>query len=171
MKKIFFSGMMFLFILQGAFAQKTNRVVKDPQLQRDVLVGKCTRHGLETGIFSSWFNTEYKNYRPDAKMINQIRAGINKVRITIVFGSWCGDSKRQVGRFFKILDEAGYKKEPKLIAVMRSLKAGDVDISDLEIRRIPTFIIYYHGKEAGRIVESPKTTLEKDLLEILKEIK
>ncbi len=171
MKKLVFSGLFLFFILQGTWAQKMNHVVRDPQLQRDVLSGYCNRTGLETGIFSPWFNQQYKNYHPDATIEKALAPAINKTEITIVFGSWCGDSKMQVGRFYKVLDKAGYTKTPKIIAVKRSLKADNVDISGLNIRRIPTFIVYYQGKEAGRIVESPKVSLEADLLEILNKIK
>jgi hypothetical protein len=168
MKKFILAGWVMLFFFQSALAQKTNRVVKDPILHREVLVGNCNRHGLETGLFSTWFNSQYKNYQPEAALVKEIARKMHSTHITIVFGSWCGDSKMQVGRFYKILDEAGYTKKPKVIAVTRSLKAGDVDISGLHIRRIPTFIVYRNGKEIGRIVESPKKSLEADLLQILK---
>ncbi len=172
MKKLFIAGLMLIFALPGAFAQKSNKVVMDPILHRDVMVGTCTRNGLENGIFGQWFNAEYKNYHPDATLIKTIAKTINKTNITIVFGSWCGDSKMQVGRFFKILDKAGFDESHlKTIAVFRSLKAGDTDISGLHIRRIPTFIVYYQGKETGRIVESPRVSLEADLAAILKKIK
>ena len=172
MKKIFLAGLLLVFVLPGAFAQKANKVVVDPVLHRKVLVGNCTRNGLEHGIFSQWFNEEYKNYHPDATVVKAIAKKINKTTITLVFGSWCGDSKMQVGRFYKILDEAGYKSYTvKVIAVTRDLKGGDTSISDLNIQRIPTFIIYFKNKEIGRIVESPKVSLETDLATILKKIK
>ena len=171
MKKLFFTGLFLLFVMQGAFAQKLNKVVKDPVLHRDVLEGRCTRNGLEHSIFNEWFTVQYNNYHPDKKIVDTLAKKINKTRMTIVFGSWCGDSKMQVGRFYKILDEAGYKHHPKIIAVTRSFKAGKTDISGLHIQRIPTFIIYYHDKEIGRIVESPKVSLEADLAAILEKIK
>lgn len=172
MKKIFFTGLFILFVLQGAFSQKMNKVVKDPMLHRDVLVGYCNRNGLEHGLFSQWFNSEYNNYRPDAKTVNEIAKKVNKTHITVVFGSWCGDSKMQTGRFYKILDEAGFQENNlKTIAVLRSIKAGDVDVSALNIQRVPTFIVYYQDKEIGRIVESPKVSLEADLEAILKKVK
>ena len=172
MKKVFIAGLLLLFVLPGAFAQKTNKVVVDPVLHRKVLVGPCTRNGLEHGIFSRWFNEEYKNYHPDATVVKAIAKKVTKTTITIVFGSWCGDSKMQVGRFYKILDEAGFdNSQIKAIAVLRSLKAGETDISGLHIRRIPTFIIYYKGKEAGRIVESPRVSLEADMMSIIKKVK
>jgi len=172
MKKILIAGLFLVFIFPGVFAQKTNKVVLDPALQSDVLVGPSTRSGLEHGIFSRWFNEEYKNYHPDATDVKEIAKKINKTAITIVFGSWCGDSRIQVGRFYKVLDNAGFDTgHLRNIAVLRSLKAGDTDISGLHIRRIPTFIISYQGKEIGRIVESPNVSLEADLATILNKIK
>ncbi len=171
MKKILIATLFTAFIFQGAFAQKTNKVIMDTVLHRDVMVGVCTRKGLEQGLFSQWFYNQYNRYHPDTSLINTISGKINKTRITIVFGSWCGDSKMQVGRFYKVLDEAGYKYPTKIIAVTRSLKAGDTNISWLHIRRIPTFIINYRGKEIGRIVESPKVSLEADLATILKKVR
>jgi hypothetical protein len=35
------------------------------------------------------------------------------------------------------------------------------------ITNVPTFIVSYRGMEMGRIIESPKTTLEGDLVELL----
>ena len=172
MKKILIAGLLLIFVLPGAFAQKTNKVVMDPTLHSDVLVGLCTRNGLEHGIFSRWFNEEYKNYHPDTTVIKKIAKKINKTTITIVFGSWCGDSKMQVGRFYKVLDDAGFNDSHlKNIAVLRSKKAGSLDISDLRIQRVPTFIVSFHGKEVGRIVESPRVSLEADLAVILNKIK
>ena len=172
MKKILLAGLFLAFAFQGVFAQNVNKVVVDPLLHSNVLVGPCTLNGLEHGIFSRWFNEEYNSYHPDATAIKAIAKKINKTTITIVFGSWCGDSRMQVGRFYKVLDDAGFDgSQVKNIAVLRSLKAGNTDISGLHIRRIPTFIISYKGKEIGRIVESPRVSLEADLASIINKIK
>ncbi len=172
MKKILVAGLFLAFAFQGAFGQNVNKVVVDPMLHSNVLVGPCTRNGLEHGIFSRYFNEEYNNYHPDTTVVKAIAKKINKTTITIVFGSWCGDSRMQVGRFYKVLDDAAFDgSRVKNIAVLRSIKAGDTDISGLHIRRVPTFIIYYQGKEIGRIVESPRVSLEADLASIVNKIK
>jgi len=172
MKKILLAGLFLVFAFQGAFAQKMNKVVVDPILHSNVLVGPCSRNGLEHGIFSRYFNEEYNNYHPNASDVKAVAKKINKTTITIVFGSWCGDSRMQVGRFYKVLDDAGFdKSHVKNIAVLRSIKAGNTDISGLHIRRVPTFIVSYKGKEIGRIVESPRVSLEADLAAILDKIK
>lgn len=171
-KKLLFITAFSLLFSVTAFAQEVNKVISDPMMGTKVMVGPCNMTGLKTGIFAPWFNYQYKSYKPDAKVVNAIRKKLDKTHITLVFGSWCGDSKMQVGRFYKILQESGYNPENvKLIAVDRALKAPGMNIKNLHIRRIPTFIVSRHGKELGRIVESPKKSLEKDLQNILKKSK
>jgi len=161
-----------LTISSMAYSQQQNKVVKDSRLNRDVLIGLCNDKGLQGPLFGTYFNQQYNNYKPGQKQIALLKQELNKTHITIVFGSWCGDSKMQVGRFYKILDETGFKHtQLKTIAVDRSINAGNMDIKDLNIHRIPTFIVYYRGKEIGRIIESPNTSLENDLWEIVSKIK
>lgn len=170
-KKLFLTAVLILSFFLTAFSQQMNRVIKDSRLNTDVLVGPCNLNGLQNGIFAPWFNSQYKNYIPNAKVINEIKKNINKTHITIVFGSWCGDSKMQMGRFYKILNEVGFNtKNLRTIAVDYSLKVPGMNIKRLKIKRIPTFIVYYKGKEIGRIVESPSVTLESDLENILRKI-
>lgn len=161
-----------LTLSSAAYSQHQNKVVKDSRLNRDVLVGICNNKGLQGPLFGTYFNQQYNNYKPDQKKIDLLKQNLNKTRITIVFGSWCGDSKMQVGRFYKILDETGFNHTRlTTIAVDRSIHAGTMNIKNLNIHRIPTFIVYYKGKEMGRIIESPNTSLENDLWEIVRKIK
>ena len=41
------------------------------------------------------------------------------------------------------------------------------EYDQLEIQRVPTFIIYKNNIEAGRIIENPVTSLEQDMVNIL----
>jgi thiol-disulfide isomerase/thioredoxin len=87
---------------------------------------------------------------------------------TLVMGTWCGDTHREIPRFYRILDEMGVSDQSiTLIAVDRTMQADGLDLEDLEIERIPTFIFYKKGKEVGRIVENARETLEDDMLLIL----
>ncbi len=150
-------------------AQSKNTVITDGKLHKDVLVGFCDRNGLKWGLFGKYFVTQYDAYKPSRKIIDKIKDKIDKTKIVIIFGSWCSDSKIQVPRFYKILDKSGYNEnDVTLIAVDRAKRAMTTDIAKYEVTRIPLFIIYQDGKELGRIVESPKKTLEKDLYKILK---
>ncbi len=163
---------MLLFVLLlsfgGVFAQEVNKVVVDPDLDEKILIGKCNRQGLESEIFAPYFNEEYNAYKPDQDIIKQLKRYRKNVQITVVMGTWCGDSQLQVPRFYKILDEIKFKdSDVDLICVDHNKKAGDLDISNLNIQRVPTFIFYKNGRELGRIVESPSSSLEKDMLLIL----
>ena len=83
-------------------------------------------------------------------------------------GTWCSDSRREVPRFYKILDSLNFPSaKVKLIMVDRKKEAAGIDISPFNIELVPTMIFYNDGLEDGRIIETPKETLEKDLEEIL----
>ena len=171
MKNRVFVLIAFLLTANFVFAQSKNTLVLDTKLNKNVLVGYCNRNGLKSGLFGEYFITQYTAYKPSKSYIKKIKDKIDKTKITIIFGSWCGDSKLQVPRFYKILDKTGYNEnDVNLIAVNTSLAALTTDISKLNITKIPTFIIYENGKELGRIVESPKKSLEKDLWKIVKKV-
>jgi len=173
MKNIVFSILMVLLSVSGLTAQNFNTEIKDPKLNnRKVLVGYCNQEGLKSGVFGTYFQSQYETYKPSDKYIEKLREKINLVDITIVFGTWCSDSRLQVGRFYKILDLSNYNdKNLKVIGVNSDKNAFTTNIDPLKIERVPTFIIYQHGEELGRIVESPKKSLEKDLLKIVNRAK
>ena len=136
------------------------------------MVGKCDREGLKEGEYGAYFKSQYEVYEPAQKYLDKMKTKINLVDITVVFGTWCSDSKIQVPRFYKILDKAGYnEKRMTVIGVNHSKQAFTTNIEHLKIDRIPTFIIYQNGKELGRIIESPKKMLERDLAKIVNKAK
>jgi hypothetical protein len=162
--------LFFLFISINVFSQDLNKTKIDEKSQMEVLIGMCNRDGLKSELFKTYFNTEYASYVPDATTINNIKTSVaNKnIKITIVMGSWCGDSQEQVPRFYKIIDGIGFTENNiSLICVDRSKKSDKGETDSLGITLVPTIIFYKDGKEIGRITETPKTTLEKDFLEIL----
>lgn len=83
-------------------------------------------------------------------------------------GTWCGDSKRETPRFYKVLEAAEFDlKNLEMITVNRGKKTPDNLERGFNIFRVPTFIFYKNGKEIGRYVEYPRKSLEKDMLDIL----
>ncbi|RZL16325.1 MAG: thioredoxin, partial [Pedobacter sp.] len=110
---------------------------------------------------------------PDAATMIELKKSLGKERIKIVLGTWCGDSKVNVPNFFKVLDALQFKeKNTEIIAVDGNKKAENGIIDGLNITNVPTFIVFdKKGNELGRIVEHPKTTLEADLLAIVKKKK
>ena len=91
------------------------------------------------------------------------------VEILLVFGSWCHDSHEQVPRFIRILNMLQYDMEKlTMIGVDSEKKAYVYPLQDKKIELVPTFIFYRDGEEIGRIIETPKRTLEKDFYKIVK---
>ncbi len=160
--------MLALFFFVSVGAQELNKVVFDERAKQEVLVGECDRSGLTSPEFASFYNKNYNNYQLEDDAIRQIKKLRKDIEVVIVFGTWCHDTETQLPRFLKICDAAGFKDAKiKLLGVDSNKSAGDIDIEWLEISRVPTFIIYKNGREIGRIVEQPTTTLEKDFLMIL----
>lgn len=152
------------------FGQKFNKKVIDPRNGNEILVGRCTREGFSTinSNFDSIYKAEYTHYVTDKETIANLKEAIKDVKIVLVLGTWCGDSKEWVPRFMKVMDEIDYPmKKLKMISVDRSKKAGKPDISKLGIERVPTFIFFRNKKEIGRIIEVPADIIEKDILRII----
>ncbi len=132
-------------------------------------MGYCDKKGLQKGEYGAYFDSQYDIYKPSQSYISKLQDKLNDYEITIVLGTWCIDSKVQVPHFYRILNEAGYNdKRVKVIAVDKMKEAVLVDISMMNIERVPTFIIYKDEKEVGRIIETPQKTLERDLWKIIK---
>ena len=129
---------------------------------------KCTRDDLiNFPIMKAKYELEYPAYIPEKEAIAQLKLLGGNSMITIVLGVWCSDSRLQVSRFYKILDEIGFaKNQVTVICVDETKQAEDGLIDQLDITRVPTFIFTADNKEIGRITESPITTLENDIVRI-----
>ncbi|RZK79770.1 MAG: thioredoxin [Pedobacter sp.] len=158
-----------LLIAMNASAQKINKQIEDKTRNKTVLINNCTREGLITfPEFKERYDTEYPNYKPDSLTLDSVKPLVAGKKITIVLGTWCGDSKFQVPHFFKIVDQLGIpEKDITIISVDGTKKAENGLLDNLKIERVPTMIFYEKDKELGRIIESPIESLEKDMHKIL----
>jgi len=121
---------------------------------------------LATG--QNW-QTNYNAFQATENLLRAIRIQKSELTITAVFGSWCEDSETWLPQLLKLLYATQFPaNQTQLIGVDRSKKIDLPNFADLKIEFLPTFIFYRNGKEIGRFVESPKTTFETDLLNILK---
>jgi len=167
-------GLTAIFVVISMFVScktKMNVTVKDEKTNSDMLSGLCSREAFEKESFKTWFNEEYFVYNPIEPVIDELSEIVSskKVEILVVFGTWCSDSRREVPRFYKIIDNIGLKESNiKLIAVDRKKTAGGNLLGTIVIEKVPTFFFYEAGKEVGRIIEVPTLTLEEDILNILK---
>ena len=138
-----------------------------------ILYGVCTKDSLAIDPFGKWFNTNYESYQPNtATIVSLKKQNFDNISIKVFFGTWCGDSKREVPRFLKLLSAISFPdKKIQLIGVgtgdsLVKQSPGHEEAS-LGVFRVPVFIIYKNGVEINRINEFPVFSLEKDLLGIL----
>jgi thiol-disulfide isomerase/thioredoxin len=125
---------------------------------------------LNKGGQAKWFVPEYDHYKVNIKALNGCREKVSdNIRVIIVMGTWCPDSRREVPRFYKVLDNLLIPEvQTKLLFVDHSKDDGIGEAAKLNIQKVPTFIVTNkRGKEIGRIIEEPTRSLEKDLCKIL----
>lgn len=132
------------------------------------LIGIANKESFKEDSFKGWFDSRHKEYTTDKETIAKLTDALKGYTIKGFMGTWCGDSKRETPRFYKILEETGFDENYfELITVNRSKKTPDNLQEGLNIIRVPTFIFYKEGQEVGRYVEYPRETLEKDILKIV----
>lgn len=115
------------------------------------------------------FDVYTKRYTPNSEAVKYLSEIQDSVNIHVLFGTWCHDSKKQIPAFMKTMEEANNPKiNVQYIAVSRK-KAEPKDLVELwNLKLTPTFIIVRRNKEYGRIIEEPITSIEGDLVTILK---
>lgn len=158
-----------LILTSLIFSQNNNnKLIIDERSGKPMLLGISDRAAMLDSNFTWWYESEYNNYEFSASTLDSIKQKIDDISVLIVMGTWCSDSRREVPRFLRILDELKFNNELLTINyVDRKKESPEGNISSLDIKFVPTFIFYKGGKEIGRIIETPKITLESDFKNIL----
>ncbi len=143
----------------------------------DYLIGPLTRE--QWLAFAPQLREEYAAYQPQPDLVAALADVPRDIVLVCVLGTWCGDSRREVPRLWKILDEAA---NPGFTLLMFAAgRTGDPDAAAWEkthgvvpgyrarfgAERVPTIVVLEDGRELGRIVETPEVSLEADLAAIL----
>jgi thiol-disulfide isomerase/thioredoxin len=187
MKNIFLLLLLFLFCFSGCktvkpAADRNQQVTQAPLTVTDAavpatdfseqttwLLGYFNSDRLVSLPHSTWYIKGYDDYQFNTDAINKLHE-LNKDALTIkiVMGTWCPDSRREVPRFMRILDLWHFPVEKVTFIGVDNAKLSPVgEYNNLDIQRVPTFIIYKNNVEAGRIIENPTTSLEQDMVNIL----
>jgi thiol-disulfide isomerase/thioredoxin len=154
--------------------------IRDVEMEKygTVLFGELSR-GDVMGRLEEW-EEDYEMYQPDTGVVADFKEALRGVRITCVLGTWCADSRREVPRLWKVLDEAGFPfSRLKMYAVASSRFTEETPVprevldwskavkSWYDVEAVATIIFSRGGKELGRIVEAPEGSIERDMADIL----
>ena len=163
--------LIILLSLQFGYSQTLNRIELDKK-GNEFLLGEINKNGLTRNTFNSWFSKNHEDYLVNKAVTKKLKDSLNQYEIKVFLGTWCGDSKKEVPRFYKVIEAVKFPtNQLQVIAVNRTADAykqsPNHEEKGLNIHRVPTFIFYKNGKEVNRIVEHPKETLERDMLAIV----
>ena len=156
-------------IEKSASAKDPNSSEFDFSEQSTWLLGIITTGQLAREPYSTWSVKGFDDYQFNSAVINQLLE-INKddITIKIMMGTWCSDSRREVPRFLRVLNIWQFPiPRVTIYGVDKEKKCPVGDFDKFNIERVPTFILYKNNIEVGRIIETPKTSLEQDMVNIL----
>ena len=160
MKRPVWGFVLFLCLLGGCAGTvgTKNEVIEVGWLDRSVL-DKPEHHQ---------FKAQYDTVALEQDLVGLIRSVNSGVDFLVFYGTWCGDSRREVPHFLKIADRCGIESSRiRFYGLDRSKKSSDGLTDQYQIEKVPTFIFLKNGSEVGRITEKPQASLEADMLAIL----
>ena len=165
MKKIALAALA-LFTGYAVFAQ--SEITVEPSGTK-IIKGFMSRQELATDSSFKWFAENQKGYAPDQIALNSLRANKDSINFVVFGGTWCGDTKYILPKFFSLTEAAGFSQDRiTLVGVDRSKKTIQHLTEAFAIVNVPTIIVMKNGKEVGRVVEYGKYGLyDKELGEIL----
>ncbi len=177
MKSIIFMMMAITFVTiischpKLTASKSATHVITDSRGNKMIL-GESNRQSLQEPPFASWFIKNYSEYQLDSSTCDVLKGKLAHKKLEIFMGTWCGDSRREVPRMFRILDYCQVKPSQVKLVMLGNTdtlykQSPEHEEWGLEIHRVPDLIVYDHQKEIGRIVEEPVVSLEKDLLAIV----
>lgn len=158
-------GPLFAFTLVTAIAAVGCRSTP-PAPPKPVLMGELTREEV-LAVVPDWAE-KIATSELDTAAARELAAVPPGGELVIYLGTWCGDSKREVSRFWRVLDEVGgtLPFTVRFVGVSREKTEPAEFVAGQDIRFVPTFIVRREGTELGRIVETPPRALEVELRDL-----
>jgi cyclophilin family peptidyl-prolyl cis-trans isomerase len=143
----------------------------EPPPPDPVLLGEVEWSQLEA--IDGWLE-EYQDAQPGRAAMDRLAEASGSYRIVTVLGSWCHDSKREVPRLVRVLDEMDVPIfEYQMIGVDRTRRIDDAELTvdlgvERTVERVATIVVFdADGLELGRVVETAQAPIEELLLEFI----
>ncbi len=143
----------------------------EPPPPEPFLLGPIEWDELED--LSGW-REEYDATTPDRAALERLGSAIESYRIVTVLGSWCHDSRREVPRLVKVLDQL---ETPvfthEMIGVDRTRRIDDPEVAvfagvERTVDLVATIVVFdTAGVELGRVVETAEKPIEELLVEFI----
>ena len=143
-------------------------VVVETEPPEPELVGVLTRAEIEAAV-PDWVGAQIEAAPDPEQAVAMASAGTPESRVTVYLGTWCSDSRRELARFWRAIDEAGGEVAFELayVGIRRDKERRDPGLAEVGLLYVPTFVVEEAGTEAGRIVETSPNGIEFDLAALL----
>ncbi|HET9765727.1 MAG TPA: hypothetical protein VFS60_02695 [Thermoanaerobaculia bacterium] len=105
----------------------------------------------------------------DSAAARELAAVAPGAKLEVYLGTWCSDSRREVGRFWRALDEVA-EAVPftvEYVGVDRKKVEPAALLAGADVHYVPTFVVSREGVECGRVVEKAPHGIERDLADLL----
>jgi thiol-disulfide isomerase/thioredoxin len=150
-------------------AQSNYQILKDPKNGEPVYKGACTFQDLHADGSFTWLKHGYDKYKPNAQHIAFLKKHLANYTFIVFIGTWCSDTHDMLPKLEKVLTAANYPlAKLTMFGVDREKKAKNIENKLYGIESVPTIIVFKGHLEIGRITETVKTSVEEDLVNILK---
>ncbi|MGQ9805538.1 MAG: TlpA family protein disulfide reductase [Chlorobiales bacterium] len=156
----------FLFVLSGCASSRF--ALEDAETKEKMILGACTWNEWKHN--AAWSTYDAPDYTPDPEILPRLAQALNTqdVSLLIFGGSWCGDTKSELPKYFKLFSALNFPQSSLSLHGVSRKKREPTGIAErYSIKRVPTLVVLKGGNEIGRIVEYPTESIEKDLLKIL----
>ncbi len=130
--------------------------------------GTYTREILNDTAICPWYAGGYSEYTPNTEKLALLEKSFTSEHELLVFGgTWCGDTKNLLPKFYKTIDALPNPPKIKIVLVDMKKESGEGIEKEYKIEYVPTFIVLKNNKEIGRVVETVNESIEADLAAIL----
>src|ERR1044072_420507 len=105
----------------------------------------------------------------DSAAARELAAAAPGAHLEVYLGTWCSDSRREVGRFWRVLDELAevVPFTVEYVGVDRKKVEPQALLDGADLHHVPTFVVSRDGVECGRVVEKAPHGIERDLADLL----
>lgn len=138
-----------------------------------VLTKRAWLTGPQTASHIRAMNVQYdrdaRAYKPDPDAVARLKAEPDPVRVVIYFGEWCPHCAKIVPTVLSLQEALGDSKIQFSYYGLPTTMSDDPITGKLELRGVPTALVYRAGKVIGRIYGTPWEHPGQALLSVLHE--
>ena len=162
-----------IYASKGQFQLAGTDLVFEIDGTRYTLKDKPALLGLKVAAdlkeYAASYATLAEAYTPAGDAISKLEAEDREVLVRVYFGSWCPFCQRYLPRMVRVVDELADSASKVAIDFYGLPQdfSQDSTTRTMNIRSVPTGVVFIDGKEAGRIQSQAWQEPEKALVEIL----